>query len=79
MEGRARDLDAVEFLSAAGGWPIGTVGTVVAEDPETALVEVNTEWLVDEAGLPMRDLMDDLVDVPYEDLRVIPRSAPLPG
>jgi hypothetical protein len=74
MEPRARELDSVEFLKEIDGWPAGTGGVVIGEDPETALVEVATEYLVDDEGFPLRDLFEDLVDVPYADLRVIPRS-----
>jgi hypothetical protein len=71
MERRARELDTVRFLKPAGTWPAGTEGVVVAEDPGSALVEVVTEYLIDADGLPVRDLLDDLVDVDYADLEVM--------
>jgi hypothetical protein len=71
MERRARELDTVRFLKPVGTWPAGTEGVVVAEDPATALIEVVTEYLVDADGLPVRDLLDDLVDVNYSDLEVM--------
>jgi hypothetical protein len=78
MEERARELDTVEFLRDVDGWPPGTTGAVVGEDLETALVEVVTEYLVDDEGLPVRDLLEDLVDVPYGDLRVLVAHSPRP-
>jgi hypothetical protein len=71
MAQRARDLDTVKFLKGVDGWSPGTTGVVVSEDPNSALVEIVTDDLVDHEGFPLRDLMDDLVDVPYEDLQVI--------
>jgi hypothetical protein len=71
MAERAGELDTVAFLKDVDGWPAGTTGAVVGEDPESALVEVVTEYLVDDEGLPLRDLLEDLVDVPYGDLRVV--------
>lgn len=68
---RAHELDAVELLKEVGGWPTGTVGAVVSEYDTTALVEVSTEDSTDAAGLPKRGLLDDLVSVPYRDLKVI--------
>lgn len=73
MDQRARDLDSVKLLRPLDGWASGTRGTVVAEGFETALVEVSTEHLVDAEGLPLRDLFEDFVDVPYEELEVVRR------
>ena len=42
----------------------------MAEDPESALVEIVTDDQTTD-GFPTRDLLDDLVDVPYEDLEVL--------
>jgi hypothetical protein len=71
MTARARDLDTVKFLKHVDGWPAGTVGVVIAEDPDSALIEVVTDDQVDEEGFPLRDLFEDLVDVAYEDLEVL--------
>lgn len=38
---------------------------VIAEHPDTALVEAATAADLDEHGLPKRDLLDDLITVPY--------------
>jgi len=71
MAYRAHELDYVELLRDVEGWGAGARGTVVSERPETALVEFSTEAEVDEHGLPVRDLFDDLVSVPYSALRVV--------
>jgi hypothetical protein len=71
MMRRAKELDIVRLLKPVGSWPVGTEGVVVAEDPQTALVEVVTEDVVDADGLPVRDLLDDLLDVDYADLEVM--------
>jgi hypothetical protein len=42
----------------------------VAEDPESALVEIVTDDQTT-GGFPTRDLLDDLIDVPYEDLEIL--------
>ena len=71
MTRRAHELDCVELLAAADGWPVGTTGAVVWEDAETALVEVSPEhYGTDAEGFPLRDLLEVLVDVPYGDLRI---------
>jgi hypothetical protein len=54
MAQRARDLDTVRFLKDVDGWPAGTEGVVVSEEPYSALVEVVTEDQVDDEGLPLR-------------------------
>jgi hypothetical protein len=55
-----------------------TVWKLTAGRPELVTTRVvHTEHLVDEEGLPLRDLMDDLVDVPYDDLEVVYSPAPL--
>ena len=79
MYGRARDLDGVELLRPVAGWPAGTMGTVVADGEHWALVEVNTEFLLTEDGLPLRGLLEDFVDVPYRYLRVTSRPDLDPG
>jgi hypothetical protein len=77
MKRRARDLDGVRLLKEVNGWPAGTPGAVVSEAPETALVELSSEDRRDEEGSPVRNLMDDFVWVPYEDLEVVYSPAPL--
>lgn len=77
MESRAHELDTVRQLR--DGWPAGTIGAVVSEYPETALVEVAGEGRVDEHELLEGDLFDDLVSVPYDALAVIERAAPRTG
>jgi hypothetical protein len=70
----ARELDYVELLVDAGDWPAGTKGTVVSEDPETALVEVSEKyWDWDPAGLPK---LDPFLDVPYADLKIVDPYVP---
>jgi hypothetical protein len=71
MTRRPRELDTVRLRKPVGTWPAGTEGVVVGEDPGSALVEVVTEHLVDTEGLPVRDLLDDLVDVDYGDLEIL--------
>jgi hypothetical protein len=71
MARQPRDLDYVRLLRAVDGWPAGTEAVVIAEEPESALLEVLTEDQVDEEGLPLRDLFEDLVSVDYEDLEVV--------
>jgi hypothetical protein len=64
------ELDRVELSKDTDGWPAGTRGTVVDLSPESALVEVpDPEYA--------RSLLDSMVDVPFEDLRVLERHAPL--
>jgi hypothetical protein len=57
------------------GWPAGTLGAVVSEYPHSALVEIATEERLDD-GLPAHELLDDLVSVPYDALRLI-QAAPV--
>ena len=71
MARQPRDLDIVRFLKAVDGWPVGTEGVVIAEEPRSALIEIVTEDQVDDEGFPLRDLFEDLVSVDYEDLEVI--------
>jgi hypothetical protein len=40
MTRRAHTLDTVKLLRDWEGWPAGTIASVVAEHPDTALVEV---------------------------------------
>src|SRR5690349_15531704 len=63
MARRAHTLDTVKLLRDWDGWPAGTVGAVVSEHPETALVEIVTESTPDADGLPERALLDDLITV----------------
>jgi hypothetical protein len=73
----ARELDYVELLVPVDEWSAGTRGTVVWEDPETALVEVSPEFYgMDAEGFPTRDLMEVLVDVPYDDLKIVDPYVP---
>jgi hypothetical protein len=73
----ARELDYVELLVDAGAWPAGIRGTVVWEEPETALVEVSEEyWDTDPEGFPM---LDPFVDVRYGDLKVVEPYVPAGG
>lgn len=53
-----------------GRFPAGTSATVVSEDRESALVGVITDAQMTD-GLPTRDLLDDPIDVPYEDLEIL--------
>jgi hypothetical protein len=75
MRRRARTLDTVKLLRDWEGWPAGTLGTVVSEHGDTALVEVSTEADVDEHGLPRRNLFDDLIAVPYDAVVVVNAAA----
>lgn len=75
MARRARTLDTVELARDCEGWPVGTVGAVVSEYPQTALVEIATDPGADTDGLPRRDLFHDLVTVPYSALHVVERAA----
>lgn len=75
MARRARTLDTVKLTRDCEGWPVGTIGAVVSEYPETALVEVVTHAGADTNGLPRRDLFDDLVTVPYGALHVVEPAA----
>ena len=79
MARRARELDTVEFVGGVHGWPSGTVGAVIAEYSETALVEISTESRVDEDGFPSRELLDDLITVSYDSLHVIEPAAATAG
>jgi hypothetical protein len=74
MTARARELDYVELLQDADGAAAGARGTVVSEYPGSALVELATESVRGRDGLPERELLDDLVTVPYSALRVIERA-----
>jgi hypothetical protein len=75
MARRAHTLDTVKLLREWEGWPAGTVGAVVSEHPETALVEVVTEATTDADGLPERALLDDLITVPYSALDIVEPAA----
>jgi hypothetical protein len=70
MARRAHELDVVSLRKPVGRFPAGTSGTVVAEDPKSALVEIVTDDQTTD-GFPTRDLLDDLVDVPHEDLEIL--------
>lgn len=75
MARRAHILDTVRLTREVGGWPAGTIGAVVSEWPESALVEVVSEAAVDASGLPRADLFDDMISVPYAALEIV-RPAP---
>lgn len=59
-----REHDTVELIKDVDGWPAGTIGAVVSMYPHSALVEVD-----DPDG--ERELLEDLVSVPHEALRVV--------
>lgn len=71
MVRRAHKFDTVRLTRVVDGWPAGTVGAVVSEHPETALVEVVSDGVVDGGGLPTGDLLDDLISVPYAALEIV--------
>jgi hypothetical protein len=75
MARRARTLDTVKLLRDWDGWPAGTVGAVVSEHAETALVEIVTDTETDADGLPERELLDDLITVPYAAIDVVGPAA----
>jgi len=64
---RPRVLDTVELTREVSGVPAGTIGAIVTEYPASALVEI--------VGIPEGDLLDDLISVPYEAVRVVERSS----
>ncbi len=78
---RARELDGVRLRWEVDGWPPGALGAVIAEHSETALVEI-VEWAYEtdeEFGLlPVHDLFELLVDVPYDALEVAEPADELP-
>ncbi len=78
MARRPHILDTVKLTHDWDGWPAGTVGAVVSECPETALVEVVSETTSDETGLPTTDLLDDLISVPYTALHLVDPLPALP-
>jgi hypothetical protein len=67
---RPQVLDSVELLREVEGWRAGSLGAVVSEYPNSALVEMTTEDELED-GLPARALFDDLVSVPYQALKVV--------
>jgi len=71
MARRAHLLDTVELTCEWDGWPAGTVGAVVSERSESAVVEIASEATIGETGLPSHDLLDDLISVPYTALHVV--------
>ena len=68
---RAHELDTVELTRPVGRWPAGTLGAVVSEGETMAMVEIVPD---SPSGL---DLMDEMVDVPYADLKIIERAPQL--
>lgn len=71
MARRAHTLDTVRLTRDIDGWPAGTIGAVVSERPESALVEVVSDAVVGATGLPRTDLLDDMISVPYAALDVV--------
>lgn len=67
----AHVLDTVRLRHPVEGWPEGTLATVVDAREHGAIIEVVTDAETDSAGLPARDLLDDLISVPYEAIQVI--------
>src|SRR5215211_539088 len=70
MARRAHTLDTVKLLEDWDGWPAGTMAAVVSEQPDSALVEIVTDT-DSEKGLPSRELLDDVIAVPYRALEVV--------
>ena len=70
MRQMIHELDRVELIKDVDGWRAGTRGTVVSLNPKSALVEVPDPDYA-------RGLLDSMVDVYFDDLRVIERHAPL--
>lgn len=67
------ELDTVRLLRASDGWPAGTVGVLVSDWGTCGLIEVVTDHITGEDGLPLRSLMDDLFEAEYEDLEIVAR------
>jgi len=65
----AHELDTVELARPVGRWPAGTVGVVVSAGETMAMVEIVSE---SPSGL---DLMDEMVDVTYAELKIIARAS----
>lgn len=64
------ELDRVELLEPAAGWPAGTPGTVVDVPADGFVtVEISNHLLDDDASL-----LDALVDVPASAVRVTERA-----
>jgi hypothetical protein len=70
---RAHELDSVRLTRAVDGRPPGTLGAVIREDADTALVEV-VETEFDQDGLPVHGLFEMVVDVPCDALDVVQRG-----
>ncbi len=75
MARRVHTLDTVRLTREIDDWPMGTIGAVVSERSESALVEVVSDVVADATGLPRTDLLDDMISVPYAALDVV-RPAP---
>ncbi|MBS1863640.1 MAG: hypothetical protein JSS68_18240 [Actinobacteria bacterium] len=60
------ELDVVVLLNSVDGWPVGTKGTVVSDDPALKLIEVSNE--LGEAIA--------FLDVPPEQLRLVWKCPP---
>lgn len=63
--------DIIELTRDVDGWPSGTVGAIVSTYPRSVLVEV-------EDPSEERELLEDLVSVPHEALRIV-RSSSIPA
>jgi hypothetical protein len=73
MSERAHEHDTVKLLRDSDGWPAGTIGVVVSEEARGVLIEVVTDHIADEDGLPLRTLIEDLFEARYEDLEIVAR------
>lgn len=58
-----KELDRVELTEEVGGWPAGTIGTIVDLEPGGAVVE--------RPDCGTGSLLDDLMSVPFEALRLV--------
>jgi hypothetical protein len=72
MSERPRELDEVELTVEIGDWPAGTRGAVVSVYEDSVLVEIVE-------GQEERDLLDCLVGVADQDLRIVHRHLRDPG
>jgi hypothetical protein len=64
MSRKAHEYDTVKLLESVEGWPAGTIGAVVSEYPESALIEIATDD-------PKRGMLENLISAPYDQLLVI--------
>lgn len=61
--------DIVELIEEVDGWPAGTIGAIVSLHPDSVLIEV-------EDPEQERELLEGLVTVPHEALRVVRTHTP---